>query len=42
MFQAATFNAKINDMELGWAESIGMNAVRVSHDVGFSPVSPAL
>ncbi len=29
MFQAATFNTAINDRELGLAESIGMNTVRV-------------
>ena len=29
MFQAATFNEAINDRELGLAESIGMNTVRV-------------
>ncbi|MBB5330310.1 cellulase family glycosylhydrolase [Tunturiibacter gelidoferens] len=29
MFQAATFDPKINDHELGLAESIGMNTVRV-------------
>lgn len=29
MFQAATFNPALNDKELGWAESIGMNAMRV-------------
>jgi hypothetical protein len=29
MFQAATFNPEINDMQLGWAESIGMNTARV-------------
>lgn len=29
MFQAATFNPDINDHELGLAESIGMNTVRV-------------
>ncbi len=29
MFQAATFNAALNDKELGMAESIGMNTARV-------------
>ncbi len=29
MFQAATFNPALNDKELGMAESIGMNTVRV-------------
>ena len=29
MFQAATFNPALNDKELGWAESIGMNTMRV-------------
>src|ERR1700723_4783463 len=29
MFQAATFDPAINDKELGMAESIGMNTVRV-------------
>lgn len=29
MFQAATFNPELNDRELGWAESIGMNTMRV-------------
>lgn len=29
MFQAATFNPELNDKELGWAESIGMNTMRV-------------
>ncbi len=29
MFQAATFNPEINDRELGLAESIGMNTMRV-------------
>src|SRR5690349_15459696 len=29
MFQAATFNPAINDRELGLAESIGMNTMRV-------------
>jgi Cellulase (glycosyl hydrolase family 5) len=29
MFQAATFNPSLNDKELGLAESIGMNTVRV-------------
>src|SRR5271156_7146950 len=29
MFQAATFDPTINDKELGMAESIGMNTVRV-------------
>ncbi|WP_263355629.1 glycoside hydrolase family 5 protein [Acidicapsa ligni] len=29
MFQAATWNPKLNDKELGLAESIGMNTVRV-------------
>src|ERR1700761_405787 len=29
MFQAATFNPGLNDRELGMAESIGMNTVRV-------------
>jgi len=29
MFQAATFNPALNDRELGWAESIGMNTMRV-------------
>ncbi len=29
MFQAATFDPAINDRELGWAESIGMNTARV-------------
>lgn len=29
MFQATTFNAALNDKELGMAESIGMNTVRV-------------
>jgi hypothetical protein len=29
MFQAATFNAALNDKELGMAESIGMNTIRV-------------
>ncbi len=29
MFQAATFNAALNDKELGMAESIGMNTMRV-------------
>ena len=29
MFQAATFNPEINDHELGLAESIGMNTIRV-------------
>ena len=29
MFQAATFNSSLNDKELGLAESIGMNTVRV-------------
>jgi len=29
MFQAKTFNAQINDRELGYAEGIGMNTMRV-------------
>jgi hypothetical protein len=29
MFQAATFDPTINDRELGWAEAIGMNTMRV-------------
>jgi hypothetical protein len=29
MFQATTFNPALNDKELGMAESIGMNAIRV-------------
>lgn len=29
MFQAETFNPELNDKELGWAESIGMNTMRV-------------
>jgi hypothetical protein len=29
MFQAATWNPALNDKELGWAESIGMNTMRV-------------
>ena len=29
MFQAATFNPALNDKELGLAESIGMNTMRV-------------
>lgn len=29
MFQAATWNPQINDRELGWAQSIGMNTMRV-------------
>ena len=29
MFQSATFNPSLNDKELGMAESIGMNTVRV-------------
>src|SRR5579875_2585073 len=29
MFQPATFNPALNDKELGMAESIGMNTVRV-------------
>src|ERR1700722_18282331 len=29
MFQAATFNPALNDKELGMAESIGMNTMRV-------------
>ncbi|MGB6429418.1 MAG: hypothetical protein WBF06_02450, partial [Candidatus Acidiferrales bacterium] len=29
MFQAATWNPQLNDKELGWAESIGMNTMRV-------------
>ena len=29
MFQAATFNADINDRELGLGENIGMNTMRV-------------
>src|SRR5215472_1844944 len=29
MFQAATFNAALNDKELGMAEAIGMNTMRV-------------
>src|SRR6202035_5379417 len=29
MFQASTFNPALNDKELGLAESIGMNTIRV-------------
>lgn len=29
MFQAATWNPALNDKELGWAEGIGMNTMRV-------------
>jgi hypothetical protein len=29
MFQAATWNPQLNDKELGWAASIGMNTMRV-------------
>lgn len=29
MFQAETFNPQLNDKELGWAEDIGMNTMRV-------------
>jgi hypothetical protein len=30
MFQTSTYNAPLNDKELGMAESIGMNTARVS------------
>jgi hypothetical protein len=29
MFQAATWNPALNDKELGWAEAVGMNTMRV-------------
>ncbi len=36
MWQADTFDAKRIDLELGWAESIGMNTMRVFlHDLAY-------
>ena len=37
MWQADTFDAKRIDLELGWAESLGMNTMRVFlHDLAYS------